>query len=120
MLDAEIEAVISSHDLGAESDPAEISEAARNISALLNLPERIDAEALIDREREQITAAFDRAAKSALEAKMAVLDEAQRAPALRWILIQSLDLLWVEHLDCGRGTAPGNRAGCNRPAESAG
>ena len=98
MLDVEIEAVISSHDLGAESDPAEISEAARNISALLNLPERIDAEALIDREREQITAAFDRAAKSALEAKMAVLDEAQRAPALRWILIQSLDLLWVEHL----------------------
>ncbi len=98
MLAAEIADLIESHELDAESDPDDIAAAARNLTALLNLGEPFEWKNLVDRDRSAIAAAFESAAGSARSAKLAEIEPELLPPALRWIMVQTLDLLWVEHL----------------------
>jgi preprotein translocase subunit SecA len=98
MLTDEIAELVEAHELDAESDPDDIAAAARNLTALLNLPEPFDWNDLVDRDRSAITSAFELAADSARRAKFAEIDLELLPPALRWIMVQTLDLLWVEHL----------------------
>ena len=98
MLAAEVGDLIESHELAAESDPDDIAAAARSLTALLNLNEPFGWEKLVDRDRAEIAAAFESAADSARSGKLDQIDPDLLPTALRWIMVQTLDLLWVEHL----------------------
>ena len=98
MIDEEVADVVTSHELAPDSDPEQLTEAARSVAALFNLPDPIAVDELVDQDGEQITEIFGRIAHQRLGEQLAIIDPGLRAPAWRWILVQTLDLLWVEHL----------------------
>jgi len=97
-IEKEVTELAHGHDLGPESGEAEARAALESYEAVVGPTGGQNGLEIDGREREEIVQAFAEDSRRRFERKVEELGRENVNQVLRWILLQTLDYLWVEHL----------------------
>ena len=97
-IEKEVTELAHGHDLGPESGEAEARAALESYEAVVGPTGGQNGLEIHGREREEIVQAFAEDSRRRFERKVEELGRENVNQVLRWILLQTLDYLWVEHL----------------------
>ncbi len=98
MLDSQVTALVEAHALTDISQPAEIEPALAAFSDLLAGRLTIPVEDVLEKDEEEIVDWLTTAARTLFDERLAEIEEGNRPRVMRWLLLQVVDYLWVEHL----------------------
>ena len=98
LLEDELSALIEHHDLGRHSDEPEIEAFAEAYDGLMGSSGALDHAQLVEQDTDAILALVLEDAERRYEEKISEIGEDNESQVIRWIVLQTLDFLWVEHL----------------------
>ncbi len=98
LLEDELSALIEHHALGRHSDEPEIEAFAEAYDGLMGSSGALDHAQLVEQDTDAILALVLEDAERRYEEKISEIGEDNESQVIRWIVLQTLDFLWVEHL----------------------
>ncbi len=98
MLDSQVTALVEAHALTEISQPDELEPALSAFSELLAGRATILVEDVLEKGEKEIVELLTAAARALFSDRLAEIEETNRPRVMRWLLLQVVDYLWVEHL----------------------
>ena len=98
MLESQVTSLVEAHALGEISQPDELEPALSAFSDLLAGLVTVPVEDVLEKDEEEIVDVLVSAARTLFKERLAEIEEATRPRVMRWLLLQVVDYLWVEHL----------------------
>ncbi|MDP6349086.1 MAG: preprotein translocase subunit SecA, partial [Chloroflexota bacterium] len=98
MLDSQVSSLIEAHALTDISQPDELEPALAAFTDLLAGHNTVAVEDVLEKDQEEIIDLLAATARETFTARLEEIEAESRPRVLRWLLLQILDYLWVEHL----------------------
>ena len=98
MLDSQVTSLVEAYALTDISQPDELEPVLAAYSDLLSGHGAASVDDIVEKDEDEILEVLTAAARESFAARLDEIDPANRPRVLRWLLLQVLDYLWVEHL----------------------